>query len=217
MRETVILFDLDGTLLDSTEAILLCFEDSYEDFGLQAPERKRIKALIGHTLDFMYEHLGVEKDMVCDFVDRYKFHYRKRSKLMTKFLPRAKEAIIEASKFARLGVVTTKTGSYSIELLKHMKVMDYFEILVGREDVVNPKPHPEPILKALHLMSVTNCSNVWMIGDTSLDMVSGREAGVETVGVCCGYGTINQLKKSTKVIQNDTYSAVSYIKNITKA
>ena len=217
MKEIIILFDLDGTLLDSTEAILLCFEDSYVDFGLKAPPREKIKALIGHTLDYMYEHLGVEKDKVWDFVDRYKFHYRKRSKLMTHFLPRAKEAIVEASKFARLGVVTTKTGSYSIELLKHMKVMDYFEVLVGREDVINPKPHPEPILKALHLMNVTNCNNIWMIGDTCLDMVSGRDAGVETVGVSCGYATINQLKRCSKVIRNDTISAVDYIKNITKA
>ena len=212
MRECVILFDLDGTLLDSTEAILLCFEDSYADFDLKAPKEEKIKSLIGHPLDFMYEHLGVKKEKIWDFVDRYKFHYRKRSKAMTHFLPDAKEAIIEASKFARLGVVTTKTGSYSIELLKHMGVMDYFEVLIGRENVTHPKPHSEPILKALHQMNVTKSNNIWMIGDTCLDMISGKDAGVRTIGVSCGYGTLEQLQRCTSVIKNDTKSAICYIK-----
>ncbi len=212
MKQTVILFDLDGTLLDSTEAILLCFEDSYADFGERAPKREKIKSLIGHPLDFMYEHLGVEKDRVLDFVDRYKFYYRKRSKEMTYFLPNAKEAIIEAAKFARLGVVTTKTGSYSIDLLKHMGVMDYFEVLIGRENVTHPKPHPEPILKALHQMGVTNCNDIWMIGDTCLDMISANEAGVQNIGVSCGYGTLQELQKHASVIKSDTKSAILHIK-----
>ena len=237
-KKTIILFDLDGTLLDSTEAILLSFEDSYKDFGLHPPEPKRIKSLIGHPLDYMYEHLGVEKDKIWDFVDRYKFHYRKRSKTMTHFLPHAKESIIEASKFARLGVVTTKTGTYSRELLEHMGVMDYFEVLIGREDVTNPKPHAEPILKALHKMGVPLSSydvalvkgmedglcssprrqykNIWMIGDTCMDMVSAKDSGIKSIGVTCGYGTRQQLEKCNEIIQDDTKSAVFYIKKIIK-
>ncbi len=208
----VILFDLDGTLLDSTEAILLCFEDSFNDFSLKSPDRDSIKALIGHPLDYMYSHLGISEDKVWNFVDSYKFHYRKRSKLMTNFLPNAKESIIEASKFARLGVVTTKTGTYSRDLLEHMGVMNYFEVLIGREDVEKPKPHPEPILKALYEMKVNNFNFSWMIGDTSMDMISAKDAGIKPIGVTCGYGTIEELEKSTKIIKSDTKSAVMYIK-----
>ncbi len=214
--KTTILFDLDGTLLDSTDAILLCFEDSYDDFGLKAPEKEKIKSLIGHPLDYMYEHLGIEKDRVWDFVDRYKFHYRKRSKSMTYFLPEAEEAIIEAASFARLGVVTTKTGSYSKALLEHMGVMKYFEVLIGREDVINPKPHPEPVLKALHQMNIDYKDNIWMIGDTCLDMVSAKDAGIKSVGVTCGYGTLKQLQKCTEFIENDSKNAVLQIKQIIK-
>ena len=187
MIQPVILFDLDGTLLDSTEAILLCFEDAYRDFDLIAPSRDKIKALIGHPLDYMFDHLGIEESQVWDFVDRYKFHYRKRSKQMTHFLPGAKEAIKEAATFARLGVVTTKTGSYSIALLEHMEVMHYFEVLIGRENVTNPKPHPEPILKALHQMQIKQQSDIWMIGDTCLDAVSAKDAKIASIGVTCGY------------------------------
>ena len=79
-----ILFDLDGTLIDSTEAILLSFHDSFSEFGDKLPDDNDIISLIGHPLDFMYKHLGVPVDKVWDYVDVYKRHYRQRSKSMTK-------------------------------------------------------------------------------------------------------------------------------------
>ena len=211
MKRTTILFDLDGTLIDSTEAILMCFDDSFKHFGLPTPPEEDIKRLIGHPLDFMYMHLGIPEEKVWDFVDVYKQHYRERSKPMTKFLPFAKEAIEEAASFARLGVVTTKTGEYSRILLEHMGVMDYFEVLIGREHVTHPKPHPEPVLKALHQMDVHDLNNTWMIGDTCLDMVSAKDAGIHGVGVLSGYGTEEELQRCSKFLQNDAQSAIRLI------
>ena len=216
MKKTIILFDLDGTLIDSTEAILRCFDDSFRYFGLSCPPEDEIISLIGHPLDFMYEHLGVSKDKVWDYVDVYKKYYRKRSKAMTKFLPDAKEAIIEASEFARLGIVTTKTGEYSQILLEHMGVMEYFEILIGREHVKYPKPHPEPILKALHNMKNKDFKDVWMIGDTCMDMVSAKDAGIEAVGVLSGYGKKEDLQRCSNFLQNDALSAIRLIKMFKK-
>lgn len=217
MKKTVILFDLDGTLIDSTEAILKCFDDSFKYFQMPTPEDEKIKALIGHPLDYMYLHLGVEKEKVWDFVDVYKMYYQKRSKPMTTFLPDAVEAIKEAVSFARLGVVTTKTGLYSRILLEHMGVMEFFEVLIGREDVTHPKPHPEPILKALHQMDVHYHDDIWMVGDTCLDMVSAKDAGIEGVGVRCGYGSDEELTRCSSRLQNTALEAVEYIKKVNKA
>lgn len=216
MKRTVILFDLDGTLIDSTEAILSCFDDSFKHFGLPTPPEEDIKALIGHPLDFMYAHLGVPQEQVWDFVDVYKEHYRERSKPMTKLLPHAREAIEEASSFARLGVVTTKTGLYSKILLEHMGIMDRFEVLIGREDVTHPKPHPEPVLKALHKMEVSYRENVWMVGDTCLDMVSAKDAQIRGVGVLCGYGKREELVRCSDYLQNDAFCAVGLINELKK-
>ncbi len=218
MKKTIILFDLDGTLIDSTEAILRCFDDSFKHFDLPTPADEKIKALIGHPLDYMYLHLGIEKERVWDFVDVYKQHYRERSKPMTHFLPEAVEAIKLAATFARLGIVTTKTGSYSRILLEHMGVMDYFEVLIGREDVTHPKPHPEPILKALHQMKVSpHDSHIWMIGDTCLDTVSAKDAGIKAIGVKCGYGSEEELLRCSDYLQNNTLLAVKHIKKFNKA
>ncbi len=218
MSDTIILFDLDGTLIDSTKAILKCFDDSFKHFGLPTPSDEEIKKLIGYPLDYMYESLGVDRREVWDFVDVYKAHYRKRSKPMTKLLPNAKEAIEEASSFARLGIVTTKTARYSRELLEHMGIMEFFEVLIGREDVKNPKPHPEPILKALKMMGNIEQKNVWMIGDTPLDLNSAKEAGVKAIGVLSGYATKEELELcENEILQKETLFAIKYIKNSNKA
>jgi len=206
----VILFDLDGTLIDSTEAILEGFRVTFEKFGKNYPGDKEVKKLIGLPLDIMFENLGV-KENVWDFVMTYKKHYRKISKQKTFLLPFAKEALKEASTFARLGIVTTKTGEYSKELLEHFGILNYFEVLIGREDVENPKPHPEPILKALHKMKASK-EAAWMIGDTCLDMVSAKEAGINYVGVKFEYENEKNMKRCAEIVKADVLKAVEYIK-----
>ncbi len=208
-----ILFDLDGTLIDSTEAIVLSFKDTFEYFGNTPPKEEAIKALIGYPLDIMYSALGVDKNEVSNFVAIYKKYYRTRSKPMTKLLPNATDAIKLASSFATLGIVTTKTGLYSKELLKHMGILKYFKVLVGREDVINPKPHPEPILKALNILNA-NRSNSWMIGDTVLDIQAAKSAKIRSVAVSCGYGKKEELITLTNNIQKSALDAVLFIESL---
>lgn len=205
-----ILFDLDGTLIDSTEAILESFHNSFEVYKTPHPSDEKIKSLIGHPLDVMYSDLGVDSDLVWDFVGTYKEHYRKIHTEKTVLLDYAVEAIREAQKFARLGVVTTKTGKYSRELLVHFGLMDAFEVLIGREDVEHPKPHSEPIDKALSIMKC-NKSECWMIGDTRLDIASADNAGVKSIAVLSGYDKREELLTLTELIESTAFDAVKYI------
>lgn len=206
-----ILFDLDGTLIDSTDAIIESFEAAYETFGMLAPQSDEIKSLIGYPLDIMFKDLGIKGD-VLGYIDAYKQHYRLISKAKTSFLPLAIEAIEEASRIATLGIVTTKTGRYSKELLEHMGVMHYFSALIGREDVQNPKPHAEPILKAMDLLNADR-DLTWMIGDTILDLHSAKSANIKSIGVLCGYGKGSDLQKHTEHVVRDSLDAVRIIEN----
>jgi len=208
----IILFDLDGTLIDSTDAILESFHNSFDIHGAEHPKDEDIKALIGYPLDVMYSNLGVDKDVVWDFVDTYKEHYRKISTQKTYLLESAREAVIQASKFATLGIVTTKTGKYSQVLMEHFDLMQYFEVLIGREHVKNPKPHAEPILKAMESFECNN-KEIWMIGDTKLDLISAKNAGIYSIGVLSGYDNLSVLENLTDVICNDALEAIEYLKN----
>lgn len=213
MKENIILFDLDGTLIDSTEAIVSTFYHAFEemDFDFKGSD-KDITSLIGYPLDIMFKDLGVDDENVWDFVTSYKKRYREISTDKTTLLEHATQALELASSFARLSVVTTKTGEYTLPLLKHMNIEHYFEFVTGREHVENPKPHPEPILKTLDLMQIEKTANIWMIGDTHLDLISANSAGVNSVAVLCGYGEEVELKKHTQFITNNSLEAIELIK-----
>lgn len=208
----IILFDLDGTLIDSTEAILEGFHHSFDFHKHSHPSDEAIKALIGHPLDVMFSELGAPSERVWDFVNSYKEHYRKISTQKTELLPFAREAILLASEFAELGIVTTKTGKYSKVLMEHFGVMDKFKVLIGRENVENPKPHAEPILTALKSFEDLDTKEIWMIGDTELDLISAKNASVKSIGVLSGYGEEKTLREYTKTIFNNSLEAIEYLK-----
>ena len=210
----IILFDLDGTLIDSTEAILYSFKKSFENFGLSAPSEDTILPQIGYPLYNMFINLGVDKYRANEFVKCYKLNYSKVHTQKTVLLKGAKEAVELAFKSnVTLGVVTTKTGKYSIDLLKHFGLINYFSTLVGSEDVKNHKPHPEPIYLALKRLNVSKSSNIYMIGDTCMDMLSAQKAGICGVGVEFKYTQLEELKLCSKVIYGCVFEAVNNILN----
>ncbi|WP_456451585.1 HAD family hydrolase [Hydrogenimonas sp.] len=202
-----ILFDLDGTLIDSTEAILESFAVAYESFGEPVPDEAEIRRRIGEPLSKMFAEMGVAKASVEAHVAAYKAHYRNISRQKTVLLPTAREAVERAAGFARLGVVTTKTGKYSIELLEHLGLMSFFEALVGSEDVTRHKPHPEPVLEALRRMGC-DTRDCWMVGDTLMDIEAARAAGVEPFAVTCGYAPAETLAKACENVAPNPLFAV---------
>ena len=215
-KNKIILFDLDGTLIESTDAIISTFLHTFKeldfDFKYSIDD---IKSLIGYPLDIMYKELGVEDEKVWEFVNSYKNRYRVISKEQTTLLENALEAVQLASQIGRVSVVTTKTRMYTMPLLEHFGIAHFFEIVTGRENVENPKPHPEPILITLEQMNYNkDLHDVWMIGDTKLDLISASSANVNSIGLLCGYGELEELEKYTKFIEKDAISAVNFLKNL---
>ena len=193
--QKIILFDLDGTLIDSTKSILDGFKYTFDIHAKSYPGDDKVLNLIGHPLEFMFE---------------------KSTYLNTTILlPAAKKAILEAYKFAILGVVTTKTSLYSKILLDELGVGEYFKVLIGRDDVTFPKPNAEPINKALNFINQNiSKNNIFMIGDTIMDLEAAKNANVNGIGLTCGYGKFDDLKNYSTNIFKTPLEAVWYIKNL---
>jgi len=213
-RAKIILFDLDGTLIDSTEAILESFEKAYEAFGKKSPSVDTIKSLIGLPLEVMFEKLGVDPSKSMDYTKAYKEHYKTIHTEKTVLLPHVREALELAENHGRLGVVTTKTSEYSRILLEHFDIMKHFNILIGREDVTNPKPDPEPVERAMNALGYHYGKVTYMIGDTTADMIAAEKADIASIGVLCGYGTKEDLDEYADFVVKDAYSAVRLIEKI---
>lgn len=214
---SVILFDMDGTLIDSTDAIYESFCSVFAKHKMPMLSKNEVAKYIGYTLGDMFAFMGVKAENIEQCCDDYKRHYTQIHNLKTTMLPNAINAIKLAHSFATLGIVTTKTSASSRNLLEHFGVAKYFKAIVGREDVLNPKPHSEPILKALSQMEVKNARNAFMIGDTILDLMAAKEAKITGVGVLCGYGIKEDLAKFSDKIFSNTLEAVESIKMLCNA
>jgi phosphoglycolate phosphatase len=213
-KEVTILLDMDGTVIDSTEAILESFHFAFseQEFEFDKPDES-ITELVGYPLDYMFEALGVAKNRVADFVQSYKKHYHKVSKEKTVLIPKAVEAIELANSFANIAAVTTKTTQYTIELLEAFGLDHYFQTVIGRQDVQNPKPHPEPIFKACKFLNISPNKTIYMVGDTKLDIIAANKAKISSIAVLCGYGKEEELSCYTPNVTPNTLEAVKLIKS----
>ncbi len=205
-----ILFDLDGTLIDSTEGIINSFDFAFDAFGMPRANKEEICSLIGYPLEDMFTKLGVDGE-VDGYVKKYKENYEKIATKTTVLLANAKEAIELAATLAPLAVVTTKTAKYSKEILEYFDVAKYFKVIIGRENVIHPKPHKEPILKALQFLGVKADMNSYMIGDTCLDMNSAFNAKINAIGVLGGYSKEEELKKCSPKIALNALEAIKIL------
>ncbi|HEH3878713.1 TPA: HAD family hydrolase [Campylobacter jejuni] len=209
MNKTI-LFDLDGTLIDSTDAILNSFQGAFKALGLTSKNNEEIKNLIGYPLEQMFRMLYPDKvNLSKEFVLAYREIYAQIYLEQTTLLPKAKEALELGSEIADLGIVTTKGGKFTPILLDYLGVKKFFKTLITLEYVTNPKPSSEPIILALKRLNKTQ-ENAYMIGDTILDIQAAISANITPLALACGYGNENELKAYSMVFLN-AYEAVNYI------
>ncbi|EOH3466976.1 TPA: HAD family hydrolase [Campylobacter jejuni] len=209
MNKTI-LFDLDGTLIDSTDAILNSFQGAFKALGLTSKNNEEIKNLIGYPLEQMFRMLYPDKvNLSKEFVLAYREIYAQIYLEQTTLLAKAKEALELGSEIADLGIVTTKGGKFIPILLDYLGVKKFFKTLITLEDVINPKPSSEPIILALKRLNKTQ-ENAYMIGDTILDIQAAISANITPLALTCGYGNENELKAHSMVFLN-AYEAVNYI------
>lgn len=223
--DKIILFDMDGTLIDSTSAIYESFCVVFERHKMPILGRAEVAQYIGYPLSDMFAFFGAPCGAIAQLCADYREHYIKVCDKQTKMLEGAIDAVESASEFASLGIVTTKSSDSSRNLLAHFGVAKYFSVMIGKNDVINPKPHKEPILKALEALkgagmgvessvglSAVESHKIFMIGDTILDLIAAKDAGIVGLGVLCGYGKKADLEKYSKFIFKDTKEAVEFAK-----
>ncbi len=188
------IFDLDGTLVDSTETIWRTSDHILKMNGFRGVDRGTVERVMGLTIFDLF--LQVEPDLnqaqKRRLFDDYRNGYMNFIE-HTKVLPNARDAIEYArSRSLKLALVTTKSRENAEKILNYFDMRRFFDVVLGFEDTEEHKPCPEPIIRAASLM-VLKPEDVVVIGDTEMDMRAGRSAGSTTVAVTTGVTPLVRL------------------------
>lgn len=177
-----VLFDLDGTTVDTNELIIETFQHVLKQkCSLEVP-REQIIPQMGGPLDDQFRFFADRED-VADLVEAYRAYNVTRHDEMVALFPNVLETVKTLSEEGlKLGIVTTKMRLTSERALRMFGLLPYMESIVTIEDVAHPKPHPEPVMKAMAELSAKP-EETLMVGDSPADIGSANAAGAVSVGV----------------------------------
>ena len=209
MKYPLLVFDWDGTIIDSAATIAVCIQEASRELGLEVPERERASHVIGLGLhDALRAAVpGLPGERYPEFVDAYRRQFRARENSMQLFSG-MRELLHELSKKHLLAIATGKSRRGLDRALEATGLRGFFA--ASRcADETNPKPHPAMLVELMDELAVQKEATL-MIGDTSHDLEMARAAGVSALAVtygahpeeglrACGplgcFGSVTELKQ----------------------
>jgi phosphoglycolate phosphatase len=185
LKYALVVFDWDGTLIDSAGTIVECIQESARDMGIEVPSRERASHVIGLGLhdSLRLAVPGLAPEQYMEFVTCYRRHFLARQDRMLLF-GGVRDLLAELSSSRRLAIATGKSRRGLDRALDADDLRRFFA--ASRcADETNPKPHPAMLLELMEMLSVDRAATL-MIGDTSHDLEMARAAGVDAVAVTYG-------------------------------
>jgi phosphoglycolate phosphatase len=192
-RVRAVLFDIDGTLLDTRDAWVAAF-----DAGLAAIHKSSIPGSeaarwIGTPIEVIYaERSGLAEDELAAAVRAFQRVEADSVREGMRPYPRIREALAELGAW-KLAAVTNKRQDTAVEALRVAGLLPLFALVLGGDSVPRKKPAPDPVLRAAMMLGVAPGECV-VVGDTENDVSAGKAAGARTIGVTWGYGTRARLE-----------------------
>lgn len=188
-----VLFDLDGTLIDSIELIRQSYAHTlraHRDF--EPPMEFWLQGL-GRPLRWQFAHFTEDASEIEAMVATYRAYNLAHHDAMVTSFPGAVPAVGQLrARGVKLAIVTSKMRAGARRGLDHCGFGALFEVIVGADDVSEHKPHPAPVRLALEQLGVA-AERAVMVGDSPHDLASGRAAGTRTAAVAWGPFPRDQL------------------------
>lgn len=189
-----LLFDLDGTLVDSVADLTVAANIALKAAGYSPVSRDDMGRFIGKGARVLIERVLTSKlgrkpeaDELEPLLTRYLSEMNNAKDCYTKLLPGVTNALsrLKAAGIS-MAVVTNKPSLAARSLLLRFKLMEFFDCVIGADDVKTPKPDPEMLQMAADIMQV-NLSDCAMIGDSMNDALGAENAGIQALLVKTGY------------------------------
>jgi phosphoglycolate phosphatase len=186
-----VIFDLDGTLVDSSAEIATALEATFRELGLSVLTKAAVEALIGRGVRVLVERalmqVGGSGLSIDEVVHRFEKHYEKTVGTNSALYPGAREAMtrLRAAEIP-MAVVTNKPRFFTEHLLEGVGAMEFLSAIVAGDDGFTRKPSPDMLLAACRRLG-TDPHMTLMLGDSDNDIVAARAANLSVWCVPYGY------------------------------
>ncbi len=190
-----LIFDLDGTIVDSQCDITTAVNCVRQEFGFEPLTIQKVRSYLGSGVRALVDRVVPEKseEIHRQAFERFKFHYEKC--LTDTTLPyKGIKEMLEALKTKKMAILSNKTEIFSYEILKRLDLADYFVEVWGGDTAGVKKPDPKPILDLVKLTG-SDLKKTVMIGDSDNDFKAAKAAGVASIAVLYGYSTQERINK----------------------
>lgn len=192
----MIIFDLDGTLVDSREDIAGAVNFTLENLGLKEKSIGEISSYIGRGVeDLIRKSLGKRQDVLFKkAISIFEEYYRKHSTDNTTLYPHVKE-ILEHFKNKKKVIITNRNYEFALLTMKDLGIYGYFEEVLGGDDTGCVKPSSCPLDKIMHHLNM-NKEKTIIVGDMDIDILAGKRSGIISCAVTYGIGRREDITKA---------------------
>jgi phosphoglycolate phosphatase len=206
----VLIFDLDGTLADTSRDITNAVNYAMEPVGQRQFSIDEVKSMVGSGISKLLESLIPRErtgqnnnsyaNILSEVMRRFLHYYENHLVDNTRAYPHVKETLLKLREFKK-AVVSNKREEYSKRVLEELGILGHFDLILGSDSVSEKKPSPVPVLEILKRFGAANKEAV-VIGDSNFDIQAGKAAGVKTIAVTYGFRSREFLKEADFLIDS---------------
>ncbi len=193
-----ILFDLDGTIIDSYPSITSCFLSASKEYTDREFTSDELASIIGPPLRDSYMRLlNVDAFTAWDLVIKFREYYNAGGLFNCKVYEGIEDLLISLIEAGLIPIVaTSKPEEQAIRILMHFGFDKYFKLIAGDDQECTRAVKKDVITYCLKKLDSPSYNEVVMIGDRKYDMTGARELGITSIGVTWGYGSKKELEDS---------------------
>ena len=198
MDSELIIFDLDGTLIDSSDDIAWAANMTLVYMGYNEMDLDAIKEGIGWGVKTLLQKLMPQEgpERIDDARVKFLEYYWDHLTVNTILYPGVRETIDYFKDHdKKMAIVTNKPIKFTEKILNELALKDFFLMVLGGDSLMNRKPDPEPVEKVISTLGVTKGKTVF-VGDSKVDGETGKRAGIFTIGVEYGFSGRKELEEA---------------------
>lgn len=198
MKKNYILFDLDGTLTDSSEGIFNSIIYALNTFGIQIADRQSLRPFLGPPLvDSMETYFGFDRPTAFLAVERYREYFKDRGLLENRLYPGVDDLLKTLKgRGHTLYLATSKPEVFTRTILDHFGLTSYFDFIGGATLDESRVKKADVIRYVLQETNLQDLRNAVMVGDRKHDIAGAKANGLESIGVLYGYGDREELEQA---------------------